>query len=184
MESLPSAERRYDPLPAAYGRDRAAAFPRDPGCVFVLWELTADGIGRAKSTLGAAGAGARLVLRWVDGGGREGDVPVSDWLGRYRLFGVEPGARLRIEVGFRAGDGAFSAVVTAAEVEVPRDGPAAGEVRWVEPGARRQAAEEAPPDPAPEVAAPVIAPPVLAERSEPVATDLESVGTSSETPEP
>ena len=180
MADLPRAEASYEPLPAAWGRDEVRVLPKDPSRALVLWELTPEGVGRAREALGAGAPGSQLVLRHTGTGSGRRDVALTDWLGRAHLSGLEPGTRLLAVVGFLTEDGTFAAVARTGPVQLPRDGPGTGEVRGV-----RSAAPEAPgPDvaaaevPGPDVVAAEVPAP-LRERTEPVATPFDPATTSS-----
>jgi len=109
-------------LPAAYGVDRVLALPCDPHRLLVLWEVSAQGAGRAKDAMGRLGAGARLVLRVADDRGASRDVPVTDWVGRRSVDGLTPGAAYVAAVGFLGAD-CFAPVAVSPPAPLPRHGP-------------------------------------------------------------
>jgi len=114
-------DRAPEELPMAYGSDRIALVPRAAGSLLAIWEITAEGVGDAKAALAARGRGAKLVLRVgsTTGGGSEHEV--SDWLGRFYLFDLRPGASYRATLGLRASDGEIEAIAQCDPVEAPRD---------------------------------------------------------------
>ena len=144
MPTVPEALRTPEPepelqLPVARGRDFLVAMPRDPESAFLYWELTADGIDRARAALGQPGA--RLVLRVylmpesaaADSAEAEvRDLPVDGWIGRYALELQRPGLRVVAAIGLLGeGDaGAFAHIVRAAAVSLPRRWPSGGAVRF------------------------------------------------------
>lgn len=158
----------YLPLPAGYGVGRAVALPVGPGRAFVFWELTAEAVGQARDRLGASASGSRLVLRCVEEDG-EGTryLDVRDWLGHRHVVGLSPGARVIAEVGYLAEDGRFAPALRAAPVELPRDAPGVGDVRWVRPAGAAGGGPERD------------VPAALREREEPVATPFDPASTVS-----
>ena len=131
MAAAHPAEQAYLVLPCAYGTDRIALLPRQVGSVLALWEITDEGVGRARDALGPAAATASLLLRLVDDAGRTVDIPVSDWLGRYYLFDLEPDRLWTAAVGYGNED-RFEAVATSAQLTTLRGAPAPGDLVWNE----------------------------------------------------
>jgi len=172
MADVPAPEAPYDPLPVAWGRDRVDVLPVAPARAVVFWELTPDGVGRAREALGAGAPGCRLVLRHTGAQGGRRDVGLSAWLGCHHLSDLQPGARLLAVVGFLANDGTFAAVVRTGPVQLPRDGPLPGEVRWVRTATPADSAR-------PEVPPEAEAPAALRDRAEPVATPFDPATTGS-----
>lgn len=107
-----------DPLPARYGTDRVVAIARDCQRLFVLWELTPEGVGAAKDSLGPAAVGATLTLRLSDELGQTQDQAVGDWLGQRTLSGLRPGGAYVIAVGFFAAD-CFAPVAMSPPMVLP-----------------------------------------------------------------
>jgi hypothetical protein len=127
------------PLPDAFGTDRAVIMARDPESAFIYWEVTADGVGRARAALGDTAAHARLTLRIYVGEGaaaRFEDHAVSDWLGRFTYFAPKPGLRLAASVGYLA-ENVFVHVTQSLPARLPRRGPGNDPVRFVRVGPRR-----------------------------------------------
>lgn len=144
LPEVPAAFRTPDvdappALPVAAGRETAVAMVAGPGEVFAWWELTADGVARARAALDDPTAKARLVLRvYVFGAEDEaGEAPVTrdeeidEWLGRRHLRVDRPGAAAVVAVGLRSGE-AFVGVARSLPVHLPRSGPGAEPPRFVD----------------------------------------------------
>ena len=125
-------------IPWGYGKDRVTAMPVDPERLFVYWEVTEDGLERARKTLGAAAADAWLNLRIYDTTGRIFD----GWNAHATIDqGVDRGARqwffrigkpsseAIVEIGLLARDGGFAKIARSGRVEFPRH----DQVAWTEP---------------------------------------------------
>jgi len=125
-------------IPWGYGKDRVTAMPVDPERLFVYWEVTEDGLERARRTLGEAAEGAWLNLRIYDTTGRIFD----GWNAHATIDqGVDRGARqwffrigkpsseAIVEIGLLARDGGFAKIARSGRVEFPRLEP----VAWTEP---------------------------------------------------
>lgn len=114
-------------LPAYYGVDRLVVLVRDPYWIYAWWELTEGNLGDGRH---AMGADAALVLRvydisailW-DGTNHHShfDVLVEDLAGSWYLELAKPGASFLAELGLRAPDGRFLALVRSNVVTLPRD---------------------------------------------------------------
>ena len=115
-------------LPTRYGVDRLAVLVRDPWWVYAWWELTAGNLTDGRQMMGADAA---LVLRvydvsailW-DGTNHHShfDVGIEDHAGCWYLELGKPGASFLAEIGLRAPDGRFLALVRSNAVSLPRDG--------------------------------------------------------------
>jgi hypothetical protein len=115
-------------LPARYGIDRLVALVRDPYWVYAWWELTASCIASGRREIGDD---AVLVLRvyditailW-DGMNHHShfDVRIDEEAGSWYLELGKPGASFVAEIGLRAPDGRFLALVRSNVVSLPRDG--------------------------------------------------------------
>lgn len=137
-------------LPDAFGADRIVVMARDPESAFIYWELTPDGVGRARSALGASAERAQLVLRLYRGEGDAAtaeDHPVRDWLGRHTWHADRAGQRLAASIGFIA-DGVFVHVTQAAPTRLPRRAPGDAPVRFVRVGPKVLTRAESAPPPA------------------------------------
>jgi hypothetical protein len=115
-------------LPARYGLDRLVLLVRDPFWTYVWWELTEQ---RLQTGRGALGAHGELVLRFYDvsalewdGRNHHGsfDIEVHDAAGNWYVELGKPGASYIAELGVRAADGRFVALVRSNTVTLPRDG--------------------------------------------------------------
>lgn len=125
-------------IPWGYGKDRVTAMPVDPERLFVYWEVTEDGLGRARKTLGAAADGAWLNLRIYDTTGRIFDgwnahATIDQGIDRDTrqwFFQIgKPSSEAIVEVGLLARDGGFAKIARSGRIEFPRHDP----VAWTEP---------------------------------------------------
>jgi|GEM_PF-743903 len=125
-------------IPWGYGKDRVTAMPVDPERLFVYWEVTEDGLERARRTLGAAAEGAWLNLRIYDTTGRIFDgwnahATIDqgvDRSARQWFFRIgKPSSEAIVEIGLLARDGGFAKIARSGRVEFPRHDP----VAWTEP---------------------------------------------------
>ena len=140
LEPLPAMA----PLPDTFGEDRLVVMARDPESAFLYWELTPNGVGRARDTLGAAAARAQLTLRIYRGEGPEStheDHPVQDWVGRYTLQLERSGLRVAASIGFLA-DQVFVHVTQSAAVRLPRRAPGDAPVRFIRRGPEPRSAPQ------------------------------------------
>ena len=167
MPAAAATEGRYVPLPPSYGVAGALTLPCGPGRAFVVWELTAELIGRVRDRLGPLAPRCRLVLRCTEGAEEPTDLEVRDWIGQRHLAELSAGARLVVALGYLAEDGTFADLVVAPPVDLPRAAAAEGDVRWVATGAEPQA----------DAAAAV--PDALRTREAPVATPFDPASTVS-----
>jgi hypothetical protein len=115
-------------LPHLRGLDRLVILVRDPHWVYAWWELGGGTLGDARSALGADGA---LVLRVYDisavlwnGANHHTyfDVEIHDLASGWYLELGKPGASFVAEIGLRAADGRFLAILRSNFVTLPRDG--------------------------------------------------------------
>src|SRR5262249_42778952 len=127
--------------PETYGIDEVAVLARDPGTLFVYWEVTERGRAAAGATLGAPG---QLVLRVYAVSARTGaatagvdSVTIDHALGwdhgRHYVAAPRPGAYVSAAVGLRSADGRFAAIAHAPRIQVPQAEPGPEEaVEWME----------------------------------------------------
>jgi len=135
----------YEELPETYGVDECELLYKDPGWVFIYWEVTDSGIAAARHQLGAAGGSARLVLRLFSSpSGEHGreiqDVDLSSNHGRRYLPAPHAGEQLRAAVGLLSPEGYFAPIAHSSVVRVPPGHPSGeGPVEWMEvvPGRTR-----------------------------------------------
>ena len=106
------------PLPSQYGVDRVVAIPRDSQRLFVLWEITADGVDAAKASLGRAAAHATLRLRLTDEEGDTRDELVGDWIAQRTVGDLRPGGCYVATLGW-LGDDSFAPVASSLPVQLP-----------------------------------------------------------------
>jgi hypothetical protein len=133
-------------LPDDYGRDRLVLLPRDPRSAFAYWEITAPARARGLAALGAAGEGARIVLRVQDAA-----ATPSTGENAWSSFDLEPAddassayvalprasVSCRAEIGLRSPDGRFFPLAASDSVTLPAAAVATDTtVRWVELTAR------------------------------------------------
>ncbi len=127
-------------LPVVTGHDHIVAVPIDARSALLYWELTSEGLTRARASLGGAEHGVELILRlYLIGRGDETeirDAPVGVWLGHRRISFDHDGLRLTAAVGFRAGDG-FVGVARSNPVQLPHAGPGSDPVRFVDASGAR-----------------------------------------------
>jgi hypothetical protein len=123
--------------PHTYGVDEVFVTARDPGTLFVWWEVTPWAWDRARAELGGDG---RLTLRfWIDsvraghGGSYVVDEPV-DWdHGRRYRPAPEPDATVAVAIGLVGSDGRFAFMARGNRVKIPAvAGTGAGPVEWME----------------------------------------------------
>jgi hypothetical protein len=114
-------------FPARYGVDRLVFLVRDPSWIYAWWELTEPTLASGRRTLAAD---ASLVLRVydvtaIDWDGTNHhvsfDVEVWDLLGNWYIELGRPGSSFVGELGLRARDGRFLALVRSNFVTMPRD---------------------------------------------------------------
>jgi uncharacterized protein len=115
-------------LPARYGVDRLVILVRDPWWVYAWWELTDGNLSEGKRVLGSSGD---LVLRMYDvsaidwdGSNHHShfDIEIGDLAGNWYIEIGRPGASFVAEIGLRAPDGRFVALLRSNFVTLPRDG--------------------------------------------------------------
>lgn len=118
-------------VPATRGQDHINVLVRDPESAFIYWELTPDGVARARSQLGGQGYGDQTLRIYITDDTQSGagnsapqirDIPTKDWLGRYVVEPAQPGARIVAAIGFQV-DGTFVHVAQSAPSRFPRRGP-------------------------------------------------------------
>lgn len=125
-------------IPWGYGKDRVTAMPVDPERLFVYWEVTEDGLERARKTLGAAADDSWLNLRIYDTTGRIFDgwnahATIDQGLdrgARQWFFHIgKPSSEAIVEIGLLARDGGFAKIARSGRIEFPRHDA----VAWTEP---------------------------------------------------
>lgn len=110
-------------LPRSYGRDRLAAFARDPECVWVYWMLDGERLTELRAKHGTdVFDGATWVLRFHNWTKRETteirvDVASGNWYAP-----AKPNCRYIVELGAHTGAG-FLSVLLSNEVHTPRNTP-------------------------------------------------------------
>jgi len=134
------AREKAQTIPWGYGRDRVTAMAVDPERLFVYWEVTDEAIARAHAALAAAEAGT-LTLRvhdvtglLFDGDNAHHSVDLDVGRAeRQRFHHVgRPTSSVIVELGLRAGDGRFAAIVRSRRVDFPRRDPAPpGPIEWL-----------------------------------------------------
>jgi hypothetical protein len=134
-------ERRPAHIPWSYGKDRITSMLVSPETLFTYWEVTDEGIERARGTLGDEGRDAALHLRVYDITARifDGtnalghfDIGVARTDRQWFVHIGKPGSSACIELGLRAPTGAFARIARSGRVDFPRHGMAAtGPVQWL-----------------------------------------------------
>jgi len=123
----PAAMPPFD-LPVRYGVDRLVILVRDPWWVYAWWELTDGNLSEGRRVLGSHGD---LVLRMYDVSAIEWngsnhhshfDIEIGDLAGNWYIEIGRPGASYVAEIGLRAPDGRFVALLRSNFVTLPRDG--------------------------------------------------------------
>jgi hypothetical protein len=124
----PAPEAAPPGLPQAYGTDRLVILVRDPYWVFLWWELTDSTLAHGRRVIASD---AQLVLRLYDitavdwdGGNHhtQFDIEVWDATGNWYVDLGRPGSSFVAELGLRARDGRFLALLRSNFVTLPRDG--------------------------------------------------------------
>src|SRR5579884_2235497 len=119
-------------LPWSYGEDRVTAIVRDPDSAYAYWEITDDGIARARARLGPAGASGWCNLRVYDTTGRDFDgTNANDYFDirvdradrEFYLMIRRPGSSIHVEVGIKSHEGYFQPVARSGRAEFPSSGP-------------------------------------------------------------
>jgi hypothetical protein len=114
-------------LPGRYGVDRLVVLVRDPYWVYAWWELTDSTLGGGRTDLGID---ADLVLRMYDISAIDWDgtnhhahfdIEIADQAGNWYIELGKPGGSFVGEVGLRAPDGRFLALLRSNFVTLPRD---------------------------------------------------------------
>jgi hypothetical protein len=126
-------------LPEKYGATMAALLPKDPGWMFLYWEITADSTARIIRDHGSGVfETSRQVLRVHDmtsekaDGRRYFDVPVRLEAGNWYVNAPGGGGAYSCELGLVTPSGEFIGIVTSNTVSLPagRTSAAAGG-RWM-----------------------------------------------------
>jgi hypothetical protein len=116
-----------DTLPGRYGVDRLVFLVRDPYWVYAWWELTDASLAAGRRELAAD---ADLVLRVYDVSNIDWnglnhhthfDIEIADMTGNWYIELGKPGASFVGEIGLRAHDGRFLALLRSNFVTLPRD---------------------------------------------------------------
>jgi hypothetical protein len=119
-------------LPWGYGEDRVTAIVRDPDSAYLYWEITDQGIARARERLGPAGGGAWCNLRVYDTTEREFDgTNANDYFDiridrndrEYFLMIRRPNSTIHVEVGVKSLEGYFQPIARSGRAEFPRNDP-------------------------------------------------------------
>ncbi|MBI3767734.1 MAG: DUF4912 domain-containing protein [Deltaproteobacteria bacterium] len=134
-QTLRRALATVPPLPASYGDDRLVLVARDPGTLFVSWDLPA-GVERP-----AGAVDARFVLRIEDltlldfaeaRAWRHHDVEVEGAAGSQYVRRARPEGTYCAELGWRGADGTFVARIRSAVTTTPRaEAPGHDPTRWM-----------------------------------------------------
>jgi hypothetical protein len=128
-------------IPWSYGYDRVTGMAVDPDRLFVYWEVTDDGIGRARQALGAGGKDAWLSLRIYDTTDRIFDGTNAHSYFDHRIergdrhwfFHIaKPTSSAFVDIGMKSSEGYFAKIGRTGRIEFPRKESAAwGEPEWL-----------------------------------------------------
>src|SRR5579859_2472954 len=119
-------------LPWSYGENRITAMVRDPDSAFLYWEITDEGIARARSRLGPHGDGGWCNLRVYDASGRDFDgTNANDYFDirvdrsdrEYFLMIRRPGSSMHVEIGMKTIEGYFHPIARSGRADFPRNTP-------------------------------------------------------------
>lgn len=117
-------------LPMTTGMDRIVTMVRDPESVCVYWELTPNGVGRAKASHDGP---CDLILRIYtvpdSGEPTTRDIVTHEWLGRATVHVDTPGARVVCAVGFKR-ETVFTHIAQATAVRLPRRSPGSAAIAF------------------------------------------------------
>jgi hypothetical protein len=119
-------------LPWGYDENRVTAIARDPDSAYLYWEITDDGIARARDRLGPAGASGWCNLRVYDTTGRDFDgTNANDYFDirverndrEYFLMIRRPTSVIHVEIGIKSHEGYFHPIARSGRTEFPRNDP-------------------------------------------------------------
>ncbi|VAX18691.1 hypothetical protein MNBD_NITROSPINAE03-1383 [hydrothermal vent metagenome] len=123
-------------LPDSYGEDRIVALPKDPGSLFVYWEVLETSSDTALRSLGKSWKQVKWTLRVFDVTGLPGveeashnffDVTVDPEAGKRYLDVEGDGREYIVELGLIDDDNRFSSICFSNRVQTPRAGLPAGD---------------------------------------------------------
>lgn len=128
-------------IPWGYGSDRITIMGRDPDWLYAYWEVTEEGLMRARDALGIGEAEGLCALRIYDTTGIEftgfnarsyEDIPVER-TARDRFHHVgRPDSSCHVDLGIVAPDGRFHPVIRSGRATFPRKQPSSdGRVSWL-----------------------------------------------------
>lgn len=117
-------------LPSQYGEDKAVLLVRDPWWVFCYWEVTPRTYNQVTDLMRKSGLAAdKQVLRVYDVTGTSVnrpncffDIEVGSYANNWYIDVGKPDTDWMIEIGFRAANGRFFALVRSNMVRTPRFG--------------------------------------------------------------
>jgi hypothetical protein len=118
--------------PASYDEDAIGMVLLGPTTLYVYWEVTEEGVGRARGLLREEGPLVLRVSTATVAGVTTQDEPVSA-IGDRVLEDAPPDTRHRAAVGLLAGSGRFVPIVHSPAVTTPPAGPSTdARLEWVE----------------------------------------------------
>jgi hypothetical protein len=119
-------------IPWGYGDDRIAALVRSPDSLYVYWEITDEGIAKARKALGPAGEHGWCNLRVYDttnvafdgiNAHSYFDVTVDRGARDYFFDLRRPASSAHVEIGIKSAEGFFVAIARSGRADFPRKGP-------------------------------------------------------------
>jgi len=137
----PAEATPQEDIPWGYGQDQVTAMAIDPERLYVYWEVTDEGLERARAALGPGGRDAGLILRVYDVTNRIFDgtnahtyfdhaVSRTD---RQWFFSIgKPSSTIVVEIGLKSAEGYFVRVARSGRADFPRREPASpNRVEWL-----------------------------------------------------
>lgn len=112
-------------------RDRLVVMVRDPYWLQVYWEISRQGVDRARAAMGQDWHAAKPVLRLMEVGGGEGtssverllrDIPIHGGVNNWYVDVKDPPKTYRLDIGYLAAGGRFFALARSNVVTTPRAG--------------------------------------------------------------
>ncbi len=121
------------PLPALQEENRLALLPKDPNSALIYWELTPETLMRTRAMIRLSPQLRLRVHRFKIGEKRSRvlDLPLNEWVGRYKLELDEPGLQLVAALGFQSEEG-FIHMIQTSTISLPRRQHGGGALRFAE----------------------------------------------------
>jgi hypothetical protein len=112
-------------------RDRLVVMVRDPYWLQVYWEISRQGVERARAAMGQDWHAAKPVLRLMEVGGGEGtssverllrDISIHGGVNNWYVDVKDPPKSYRLDIGYLAASGRFFVLARSNVVTTPRAG--------------------------------------------------------------